>query len=67
MEASLSTFVKSLVSITLTLLLIIIVIGVLGIETSSFIALFASAGCRYRYGVERHVAEFCRGRDDPVV
>ena len=43
-EASLSTFVKSLVNITLTLLLIIVVIGVLGIETSSFIALFASAG-----------------------
>ena len=42
-EASLSTFVKSLVNITLTLLLIIVVIGVLGIETSSFIALFASA------------------------
>ena len=43
-EASLSTFVKSLVNITLTLLLIIVVIGVLGIERSSFIALFASAG-----------------------
>ena len=39
-EASLSSFVKSVVCITLNLLLIIVVIGVLGIETSSFIALF---------------------------
>ena len=43
-EPSLFTFVKSLTSIGLNLLLIIVVIGILGIETSSFIALFASAG-----------------------
>lgn len=43
-EASLATFTRSLVSITLNFLLIIIIIGTLGIETSSFIALFASAG-----------------------
>ena len=43
-EASLATFTKSLVSITLNFTLVIIIISVLGIETSSFIALFASAG-----------------------
>lgn len=43
-EASLFTFVESLVSITLNFILVIIVISILGIETSSFVALFASAG-----------------------
>lgn len=43
-EASLATFTKSLVSITLNFTLVIIIISVLGIETSTFIALFASAG-----------------------
>lgn len=43
-EASLATFTRSLVTMTLNFFLIIIIIGTLGIETSSFIALFASAG-----------------------
>ena len=43
-EASLSTFINSLVSISLNVLLGIIIIGVLGIDTSSLIAIFASAG-----------------------
>ena len=60
-EASLSTFVKSLVSITLTLLLIIIVIGVLGIETSSFIALFASAGVAIGMALSGNLQNFAGG------
>ena len=43
-EASLFSFVRSMVKITLYFLFRIILIGILGIETSSFIALFASAG-----------------------
>lgn len=43
-DASLSTFVLSLVRIVLYFILIVTVIGILGIETSSFLALFASAG-----------------------
>lgn len=43
-DASLTTFVLSLVRISLYFFLIIIVIGILGVETSSFIAIFASAG-----------------------
>ena len=43
-EASLFSFTRSMVKITLYFLFIIIIIGILGIETSSFIALFASAG-----------------------
>lgn len=43
-EASLSTFTRSLVNITLNFLLILMVVGTLGVETSSIIALFASIG-----------------------
>ena len=60
-EASLSTFVKSLVNITLTLLLIIVVIGVLGIETSSFIALFASAGVAIGMALSGTLQNFADG------
>lgn len=60
-EASLSTFVRSLVSITLNLLLIIIIIGVLGIETSSFIALFASAGVAVGMALSGTLQNFAGG------
>ena len=60
-EASLSTFVKSLVNITLTLLLIIVVIGVLGIETSSSIALFASAGVAIGMALSGTLQNFAGG------
>ena len=60
-EASLSTFVKSLVNITLTLLLIIVVIGVLGIETCSFIALFASAGVAIGMALSGTLQNFAGG------
>ena len=40
-EPSLTTFLTSIVNVVLWLTLIIIVISILGIETSSFIALFA--------------------------
>lgn len=60
-DASLSTFVRSLVSITLNLLLIIIIIGVLGIETSSFIALFASAGVAVGMALSGTLQNFAGG------
>ena len=43
-DTSLRTFLDNLVSISLTIILFIIIIGVLGLNTSSFIAIFASAG-----------------------
>ena len=43
-EASLASFTRSLVSITLNFLLVLMVVGTLGVETSSIIALFASIG-----------------------
>lgn len=43
-DPSVKSFLSSLVNITLTVLLVISVIGALGIETTSFAALIASAG-----------------------
>lgn len=60
-EASLTTFVRSLVSITLNLLLVIIIIGILGIETSSFIALFASAGVAVGMALSGTLQNFAGG------
>lgn len=43
LDKSLSTFILSLIRIVLYFILIISVVGILGIETSSFLAIFASA------------------------
>ena len=43
-EPSVQTFLRSLIKILLTVLLIISVIGALGVNTTSFAALLASAG-----------------------
>lgn len=43
-DRSLSSFVLSMVKIVLYFILIVTVIGILGLETSSFLAIFASAG-----------------------
>ena len=60
-EASLATFTKSLVSITLSFTLVIIIISVLGIETSSFIALFASAGVAVGMALSGTLQNFAGG------
>ena len=60
-EASLATFTKSLVSITLNFTLVIIIISVLGIETSSFIALFASAGVAVGMALSGTLQNFAGG------
>ena len=60
-DASLTTFVRSLVSITLNLLLVIVIIGILGIETSSFIALFASAGVAVGMALSGSLQNFAGG------
>ena len=43
-DRSLTTFLLSLFKITFLFILVIVVISIMGIETSSFIAIFASAG-----------------------
>ena len=60
-DASLTTFVRSLVSITLNLLLVIVIIGILGIETSSFIALFASSGVAVGMALSGTLQNFAGG------
>ncbi|MBD5194261.1 MAG: mechanosensitive ion channel [Bacteroides sp.] len=60
-DASLTTFVLSLVKISLYFFLIIIVIGILGIETSSFIAIFASAGMAIGMALSGTLQNFAGG------
>lgn len=60
-EASLYTFVESLVSIVLNFILVIVVISILGIETSSFVALFASAGVAIGMALSGTLQNFAGG------
>lgn len=60
-EASLYSFVRSLVGITLNFVLLITIISVLGIETSSFIALFASAGVAIGMALSGTLQNFAGG------
>lgn len=60
-DPSLFSFIKSIVSVTLYLLLIIIIISILGIETSSFIALFASAGVAIGMALSGTLQNFAGG------
>ncbi|MDE6217891.1 MAG: mechanosensitive ion channel, partial [Muribaculaceae bacterium] len=60
-DASLTTFILSLVRIVSYFILIIIVISILGIETSSFIALFASAGVAVGMALSGTLQNFAGG------
>lgn len=60
-EVSLASFLKSLVKIVLNFVLIITIIGVLGIETSSFVALFASAGVAIGMALSGTLQNFAGG------
>lgn len=60
-DASLSTFVLSLVRMLLYFILIVTVIGILGIETSSFIAIFASAGVAIGMALSGTLQNFAGG------
>lgn len=60
-DKSLSTFVLSLVQIVLYFILIVTVIGILGINTSSFIALFASAGVAIGMALSGTLQNFAGG------
>lgn len=60
-DRSLGTFLLSFIKITLLFLLIIIVIGVVGIETSSFIAIFASAGIAIGMALSGTLQNFAGG------
>lgn len=60
-DASLSTFIISLVKMLLYFILIVTVIGILGIETSSFIAIFASAGVAVGMALSGTLQNFAGG------
>jgi len=60
-DRSLASFLLSFIKITLLFLLIITVIGVLGIETSSFIAIFASAGVAIGMALSGTLQNFAGG------
>lgn len=60
-DASLMTFVLSLVKIVLYFILIVTIVGILGIETSSFLALFASAGVAIGMALSGTLQNFAGG------
>ena len=60
-EPSLHTFILSLAKIVMMFILIIVVIGILGIETSSFLALFASAGVAIGMALSGTLQNFAGG------
>ncbi|MCR4602012.1 MAG: mechanosensitive ion channel [Prevotella sp.] len=60
-DASLYSFLTSIVSVVLWFTLIIIIISILGIETSSFIALFASAGVAIGMALSGTLQNFAGG------
>ena len=60
-EPSLYSFVDSFLTICLHFVLIIAIVGVLGIETSSFVALFASAGVAIAMALSGTLQNFAGG------
>lgn len=60
-DHSLTTFILSLIRIVLYFILIVTVIGILGIETSSFLALFASAGVAVGLALSGTLQNFAGG------
>lgn len=60
-DVSLTTFILSLVKILLYFILIVTIVGILGIETSSFLALFASAGVAIGLALSGTLQNFAGG------
>lgn len=60
-DQSLTTFVLSLVKMVLYFILIVTIIGILGLETSSFLAIFASAGVAIGMALSGTLQNFAGG------
>ena len=60
-DPSLTTFVLSLVNMVLYFILIVTIIGILGLETSSFLAIFASAGVAIGMALSGTLQNFAGG------
>lgn len=61
LDATLKPFIKSIVNVVLKLLLIVAIIGILGIETTSFVALFGAAGLSVGLAFQGSLANFAGG------
>ena len=60
-DTTLYTFLSSIINVVCWFVLVIIIIGILGIETSSFIALFASAGVAVGMALSGTLQNFAGG------
>lgn len=60
-DASVKTFCGSLINVVLTILLIVSVVGALGVQTTSFAALLASAGVAIGMALSGNLANFAGG------
>jgi small conductance mechanosensitive channel len=60
-DQSLTTFVLSLVRIVLYFILLITIVGIMGLETSSFLAIFASAGVAVGMALSGTLQNFAGG------
>ena len=60
-DRSVTGFVKSLVNVTLTILLLVAVVSKLGVETTSFAALIASAGVAVGLALSGNLQNFAGG------
>lgn len=60
-DVTIKTFLKSLINITLTLLLIVSVVGALGVNTTSLAALVASAGVAIGMALSGNLQNFAGG------
>ena len=60
-DPSVKTFVASLVNVSLTILLIISVVGALGVQAASFAALLASAGVAIGMALSGNLSNFAGG------
>lgn len=61
LDAAIKSFLGSLVNISLTVLMLIAVVGTLGIETTSFAALLASAGVAIGMALSGNLQNFAGG------
>lgn len=60
-DPSVKSFASSLVNVTLTILLIISIVGALGVQTTSFAALLASAGVAVGMALSGNLSNFAGG------
>ncbi|MCD7710713.1 MAG: mechanosensitive ion channel [Porphyromonadaceae bacterium] len=60
-DPSVQSFLRSFINITLMLVLVVLVVGIFGINTASFIALFASAGVAVSMALSGSLQNFAGG------